>query len=83
MAAVFSFAVDAAKMFGFLKEGPSSLERLVVERFDDLEKRVTAVAKLIVTQDLRTGRIAVENFVSTVKNYVAQLERHQSQPRSA
>src|SRR6266699_1833291 len=38
LAGVLSFAVDAAKMFGLIKEGPSSLELLMVARFDVLEK---------------------------------------------
>lgn len=71
--AVAGFAVDIAKFLGFLKDGPSALERLVIQRFDQLEREVRAIADLIHTKDLRNGRIAVENFTAAVRNYVGML----------
>jgi hypothetical protein len=71
---VASFVVDALKLFGVFKSGPSSLELLVRQRFDELETTVQSLAQLIVSQDLRNGRIDVENFSNAVKTYVAQLK---------
>jgi hypothetical protein len=71
---VASFVVDALKLFGVFKNGPSALELLVKQRFDELENTVLAVAQLIVSQDLRNGRIDVENFSNAVKTHVAQLK---------
>ena len=71
---VASFVVDALKLFGLFKSGPSALELLVKQRFDELETTVQAVAQLIVSQDLRDGRIDVENFSNAVKTYVTQLQ---------
>lgn len=71
---VASFVVDALKLFGLFKSGPSALELLVKQRFDELETTVQTLAQLIISQDLRNGRIDVENFSNAVKTYVAQLQ---------
>jgi hypothetical protein len=71
--AVASFAIDLAKLFGMFKDGPSALELLVKQRFDDLENQVAAIGQLIQTHDLRDGRIDVESFVARVRDHVAQL----------
>ncbi len=71
--AVAGFAVDVLKMFGLFKEGPSALEILVTQRFDELERQVHALSELIKTKDLRDARQAVENFTSAVRDHVAQL----------
>lgn len=72
--AVASFAVDVLKLFGLLKDGPSALETLVKERFDELEAHIEAIAQLIDSNDLRDGRLAVEQFTGPVRDYVAQLQ---------
>lgn len=71
--AVAGFAIDILKMFGLFKDGPSALELLVTERFDELEKQVHAIAVLIQTHDLRDARLAVEGFTGAVRDHVAQL----------
>ncbi len=72
--AVASFAVDVLKLFGVLKDGPSALELLVKQRFDQLDAEVKSIATLIQVKDLRDGRVAVEDFSSQVKDYVDQLQ---------
>jgi hypothetical protein len=73
MFAVAGFAIDILKVFGLFKEGPSALELLVTQRFDELEKQVHAIAVLIQTHDLRDARQAVASFTSAVRDHVAQL----------
>jgi hypothetical protein len=71
---VASFVVDALKLLDVFKSGPSALELLVKQRFDELDRTVQSVAELIVSQHLEDGRLDVENFSSGVKSYVAQLK---------
>ena len=73
--AVAGFALDVAKLLGFIKDGPSALEKLVIERFDDLESRIDAVKRIIEKNDLRDCRVGVENFLSAVRNHVATLDQ--------
>lgn len=67
---VVAVAIDIAKIFGFLKEGKSSLEILVCERFKELEIGIQTIAMMIHTNNLQEGRIAIGNFSAFVKNTV-------------
>lgn len=69
---VLSVAVDLAKIFGFLKEGPSALELLVQKRFDELQE--AAYSNQETTREiLWQGFFDSRDFANTVKEYVDQL----------
>ena len=72
--AAIAVAYDLLKLFGVIKEGPSPLEVLVKQRFDELEINVEAIKTLIQLRDLRTQRIGVENLVAAIGPYVKQLQ---------
>ncbi|MEQ9812639.1 MAG: hypothetical protein RLO50_07635 [Azospirillaceae bacterium] len=71
--AVAAVAYDILKLFGLFKEGPSALELLVKQRFDELEDNVESIKVLIQTKDLRDGRLRVEEFLGGVKDYTDQF----------
>jgi len=72
--AAVGFAFDVAKMFGLFKEGPSALELLMNKRFDELKRYISAIATLIINENLEEGRIAVMTLNASVKEYVTQLK---------
>ncbi len=78
--AVVGFAFDLAKMFGLFKDGPSALEVLMTNRFNALQTQVNAVAELIVSQNLESGRDAVKLFTSSVRDHVNQLNNTNPNP---
>jgi hypothetical protein len=73
-AAVISFVIDFLALIGVLKSGPSALELLVTRRFDDLERKVQSLARLIQQHDLRNSRNDIQGFLSSVESYVNQLQ---------
>ena len=81
LASVYSFAADAAKFLGLLKDGPSALERLVEQRFNELEAKVAAIAQQIQRLDLRNGRVSVGSLVNQVQAYVETLKQANPTPQ--
>ncbi len=71
--AVAAIAVDILKLFGMFKDGPSPLETLVKQRFDELESNVESIKALIQSKDLRTQRVAIENFTADIRTHFTQL----------
>jgi|GEM_PF-1613258 len=78
--AVAAVAYDILKLFGLFKEGPSALELLVKQRFDELEDNVETIKVLIQTKDLRDGRLRVEEFLGGVKDHANQLRHADPSP---
>ena len=71
--AIASFAFDFLKMLGLFKEGPSPLELLVRQKFEELQTTVISLAQLIQSKDLRNRtRVQIDLFNNQVGDYVAQ-----------
>ncbi|PGS74158.1 hypothetical protein COC69_23335 [Bacillus cereus] len=70
---VISIAVDLAKLFGFLKEGPSSLELLVDKRFKNVEKANYSVQDTLM-QLLKEGFKDSGLFAADANIYLNQLK---------
>lgn len=67
------FAFDVAKMFGAFKDGPTALELLMKERFDQLKTQVASIGTLIQKENLEQGRQAVVLLNASVLEYVHNL----------
>jgi hypothetical protein len=80
VATVFSFAIDLAKLLDVLKEGPSPLEQLVSQRFDQLDLEIAAGAKLTHIQKVSEDRVAAENLVDAVHSYSNYLKHNNPDP---
>lgn len=72
--AAVAIAIDLAKIFGLLKDGPDPLELLVKQRFEDLEKKFQALSNLSQSKDLSDAREAVSGLANLVRDYTAQLK---------
>ena len=61
-------------LLGLFKDGPSALELMITRRFDDLERKVTALENQIKLRDLRNQRSHISGAVAALKNYVVELK---------
>jgi len=71
---VASVVVDVLKLFGFLKDGPDKLEKLMQERFDELRSSVKAIDELIKVKDLRDVRDKLEGISNALRDYLGKLK---------
>lgn len=72
--AAASLVVELLKLFGLFSDGESALQRLIIQRFDELERNVESIKLLIQVKDLRTHRVAIESFLAHVGSYARQLQ---------
>ncbi|MGB7962122.1 MAG: hypothetical protein WCF12_04055 [Propionicimonas sp.] len=72
--AVLAIAYDLLRIFGVFKNGPSAFEELVKQRFDELEENVESIKTMLHIQDIRNGRLGVENFLADASTYSDQLK---------
>lgn len=71
---VLSAALAAAKLFGFLKDGPSAVETLINARFDELDARVTATANIVIQGEVSQARVGMATFSNTIRDFANQQD---------
>lgn len=74
--AAIAIAYDCLRIMGFIKKdsGPSALETLVENRFNQQEQLIILLQTLEQQKDVRDGKIAVGEFLNDVNTYVTQLK---------
>ncbi|MGY2119754.1 hypothetical protein ACW9HR_38280 [Nocardia gipuzkoensis] len=66
---VASFAIDALKMLGLFDTGPSPLEMLLQQRFDEISAQIGALATWMKDKDIAEGRNGVTALRNAATDY--------------
>ncbi|TIN05876.1 hypothetical protein [Mesorhizobium sp.] len=76
--AAVAIAYDVLKVLGVFKEGPSALELLVKQRFDELEKNVDSIKIMIETHRLGDARNGVQKLLDFAKDFTLKVRGEQA-----
>ena len=76
--AAVAIAYDVLKVLGVFKEGPSALELLVKQRFEELEENVDSVKIMIETHRLGDARIGVQKLLDFAKDFTVKVRGAQA-----